>query len=195
MAVFVMTGYEMPDNTPLRLQLDDHWFNLLPNEPLEIESPFYAAKLIEHYGPVYGIIEVPTERTRGGLSMDIDKAEDRARKTLYAAETLMVENWVRVQMEERVKEGKPVMPPVGRVEQIIKSRNIDLRAKYNLSVVGFDFTPAAASTNPELERENAELRQQLADARAASSSTDTKLAKLMAHMGVDDADLEAAAKQ
>lgn len=168
MSHYLMHAYESPDGAPLRLQLDDHWFTLPTGEPTEILSDdygkqvsnpaFYAQKLIETYGMNYGIIEVATEKTRTGLQIDADAGWARAKKQLAAVEDIMVVNWVRVQLEERVKEGKPVMPPVGRVEQIIRERNIDLKAKYGLSPVGFDFVPAGSKQEVVMVPDEATLK-------------------------------------
>lgn len=168
MSIYLMHAYKMPEGQVLRLQLDDHWFSLPTGEPTEIlvddygkqvgNPEFYAQKLIETYGMNYGIIEVPTMKTRSGVQIDVDAAEDRARKQLAAVEEIMVVNWVRVQLEERVKEGKPVMPPVGRVEQVIRERNIDLKAKYGLSPVGFDFVPKGSAQTVTVAPDEATLK-------------------------------------
>lgn len=198
--MYVMHGYRTPDGTPLRLQLDDHWFTLPTNEPVEIhtddygkivsDSDFYGQKLIEQYGANYGIIEIPTQKTRTGTHIDIDKAEDRARRQLAAVEENMVISWARVQLEERVKEGKPVMPPVGRVEQIIRERNIDLKARFGLVPVGFDYTPTGAST-AEAAAELAALRAENAQLRAQSVKSSDTVDALAELLGVDPTELAA----
>lgn len=190
MSKFVMHAYTPPNGVELRLQLDDHWFNLPTLEPVEIPEDFYAEKLVETYQAVYGLIMVESVRTREGSKIDIDVAEKRAYQQLRASEDFLINNWVAVQMEERVKEGKPVMPPVGRVKEAIEGRKIDLKAKYGLSPVGYDYHPetgvekamAATGREAQLEKENAALKLQVA-------SNDDKLARLMAHIGVTDAEI------
>lgn len=215
MSHYLMHAYESPDGAPLRLQLDDHWFTLPPGEPTEIlvddygkqvsNPAFYAQKLIETYGMNYGIIEVATERTRTGLQIDTDAGWARAKQQLAAVEDIMVVNWVRVQLEERVKEGKPVMPPVGRVEQVIRERNIDLKAKYGLSPVGFDFVPkgsaqqvtmvpdeATLKANAAMQAELIELKLQLSEMQKPVAPVHDVTAMALADLlGIDPEALKA----
>lgn len=218
MPVYLMHAYKMPDDAPLRLQLDDHWFSLPTGEPTEIltddygkqvsNPEFYAMKLIETYGANYGIIEVPSVKTRSGVQIDADAGYVRAQQQLAAVEDMMVVNWVRVQLEERVKEGKPVMPPVGRVEQIIRERNIDLKAKYGLAPVGFDFVPkgqaqtvtmvpdeATLKANAAMQAELIELKLRVAELTqtpaAVVAPSDITAMALASLLGIDSADLKA----
>lgn len=186
MAKYVMHGYRTEDGTPLRINLGDVWYTLPTNEPVEITGPdadFMAQKLIELYGPVYGIIEIASHKTRSGTSIDVDAAEVECKKALTAHEDLMLSNWVRTQQEERLKINMPVLPPRGRVKQIIEERGIDLQARYGFRPVGYDYTPTPAADNSALIAENTALKAQLA-------AQDSRTSKLMAHMGITDDDIK-----
>lgn len=188
MPKYVMHAYKTEDDAPLRINLGDTWYDLPTNEPVEITGPdadFMAQKLVELYGPVYGLIEVASHKTRSGTQIDIDAAEAQCKKALRAHEDLMLANWVRTQQEERLKINLPVLPPRGRVQQIIEERKIDLQAKYGFRPVGYDYTPTPGATadNSALLAENAELKAKLA-------ANDDRLTKLMAHMGVTDDEIK-----
>lgn len=167
-SVYLIHAYtppSQPPSFPLSLQLDDHWWHIPAFEPFEIDSVFYAEKLIEIYGPVYGIIPIPVLKTRTGTSFDIDAAEEAATVNLKQVEESLVLGWVREQQDTRIKNNLPALPPSGRVEEIIRIHHIDVKKKFNLDIAG-----AMTLEDPDklrLERENQDLRLQLARNSAA----------------------------
>lgn len=183
------THYVMHTGTEvIHLQLDDHWYHIPPNEPYEIEDgQFYVDKLLEIYQPVYGLINVPFEKTRTGLVINVDAAEVEANRVLGIIEDRLVVEYARAQMEDRVKAGKPVLPPAegSRVEQIIKKNKIDLRGRFNLNPVGTDSAPYDDPEKAKLRAEAQLLRDQLAEQVRINNERFERLEALLTKKGKD----------
>lgn len=158
---------------PLSVQLDDHWWHLVPGDVTEIESEFYAEKLVEIYGPIYGIIRIEPKRTRGGISYNIEAAEEAALADLARVEEILLTNWVRDQQDTRIALNLNALPPAGRVAEIIIKHKIDLKKKFNLDVMGNSVL--VDSEKEQLKRDNAQLREQIA---SNSSALDAIMARL-----------------
>lgn len=162
MSALAKIGYIMHAyHDTIHLQLGDLWYHVPPLDPFLIEDgQFYIDKLLEIYGPVYGIIQIETEQTRTGVSINADAAEKLARAALDSAELSMLSAYINAQQTERLAHGLPPMPPSGRVDEIIRRRKIDLKAKYNLVIPGRD---GFVDTEKEaLRSENQKLKAQVA---------------------------------
>lgn len=169
-AIFVI--HSMPETQSF--QLGDVWYHIPPNEPFEIEhGPFYASKLLEIYGPVYGVMEVPTVKDRTGIHIDVDLAIVNSQNYLKAVDKALLDAYVNEQRVERISKNLPAMPPAGRVAQIIKDRKIDLKAKYNIDIMGMDVF--VDHEKVQLKKENEALRNQVA-------GQDAQLQSIMARM-------------
>jgi hypothetical protein len=149
---FIYHSYEPPNGEEfITILLDDKVFQIPPYEPYEMTADsngrpldypnFYMYQLLQVYGGIYGIVEVETERTRTGIEMDLDKASRESKALLDRNRWRHVEAWVNSQLNERVKDGKSVLPPSGFVEESIKYLNIDLEKRYRLRPVGWDWKP------------------------------------------------------
>lgn len=184
--VFVIHAYEPSDGSRmLRLNLGDEWWNLPTGEPVEIEQgEFFAEKLIETHGPVYGIVEAPSVKTRTGISIDPDACMVMARKALRAAEDNLLNKWVMEQRSDRVRANLPVLPPTGRVAEIVTNRQIDLKKTYGFQTVGEETASTtdhsgqakAGSEDVEaLKRENEALR-------AEGTARDAMMSEIMGRL-------------
>ena len=129
-------------------------FRLAPNIAVIIDNDFYADKILEHLSP-YGVVEVGVTKTQQGESYHLRTAKDEAAKALSAAEDSIVKIYVAEQ-QLRIQNGKAAIPPVGRTEEIIRKRNIDLAGDYDLHPVGYHAGKAAKTR----EEEFANLRKQ-----------------------------------
>lgn len=181
--------------------VDGAMYTLIPNEPNEIENEFHAQKILERL-PWAGIVQVQTVKTKGGVKYDIDAATEEAMEARHASEDKMITEYVTIQMEERVRHGRPVLPPEGRVAAAILSRNIDLGAKYNLFPVGWDkdgATLAAAGGSPEetkaLRERNEQLEAELAQQRATTDAILKALPPKMAEQVQKNLDEQAEAEK
>lgn len=122
------------------------------DEPTEFESDFMAGKLVEHLH-YFGLIEINRIKTRHGIEYDLDEAKDRALKTLEISEKACINDYIKSQLEDRVRQNFPPLPPVGRaLECCVKHKYNLLRAgircigwepPYQMDDPGFGQTPAA----------------------------------------------------
>jgi hypothetical protein len=151
-AKFIYHSYEPADGSGfITILLDDKVFQIPPHEPYEMTADsngrlldhpnFYMFQLLQVYGGIYGLVEVETERTRTGIDMNIEKAQRESQALLERNRWNHIEAWVNSQLNERVKDGKSVLPPSGFVEESIKYLNIDLEARYRIRPVGWDWKP------------------------------------------------------
>jgi hypothetical protein len=139
MAVYLTHYNPATSSEPtLDLQLDDHWFRMPPEEPFEVDSRFYADKLLEIYGPAYGLIELPVVRSRLGIQIDMEGAKVAGKKALKASYMRAVRHYVDTQLVDRVRKGLPALPPQGRAKVAIEELHIDLRKRYGFSPIDWD---------------------------------------------------------
>lgn len=172
---FIMSAYHQP----LDLQLGDIWYHIEPNEPYEIsDGVFYVEKLMEIYGRQFGLIVMEQVKTRTGISLDTDAEMLRAKKHLAKCETEMLLEWVHKQQTERIPKNLPILPPLGRVKEIIDTRQIDLKQKFNFIIPGAE--PFVDTEKDELRKENQRLRTEMAGTQA---TLDTIMDRLSAIEG------------
>lgn len=117
---------------------------LPPNEPTEFPV-FVANALLNHKGPIHGIVEVEQVKKKNGVEYLVDEALEKAEKYLDECERKSIEFYVRQQMEDRIGTGKPSLPPNGRALSLILRRGISLKDEYGLVPVGWR---DAAGSNP-----------------------------------------------
>jgi len=98
-------------------------------EPTEIESDYMADRIMEHCH-YYGIVEVAQIRTKTGIQWDLKDARERAEQALLRSEKQCINDYVRMQLEARVKQNVPPLPPEGRALDCV------VKHKYNLHKAG-----------------------------------------------------------
>lgn len=149
---YVYHAYEPSDGSEfITLLMDDKVFQIPPHEPFEMTTDsngrpldypaFYTFQMLMTFGPLYGLVEVEAEMTRTGVTLNLERAEKQASDNLLLNRYRHIEQWAVSQINERVKEGKPVLAPTGFVEESIKLLNIDLFSKYRLQPIGWDWRP------------------------------------------------------
>lgn len=145
--------------------------------PTEFESDWIAGKIVEHCH-YYGIVEVTQIREKSGIRFDIAEAEKRATAALLLSEKTCINDYVKTQLQDRVKNNAPPLPPEGRaLECVVKHRYNLLRA--GIRPVGweppYDMPEADQRKNgtyqvggtevearlKQLENENEKLRSEL----------------------------------
>lgn len=157
--------------------IDGRQYLIPPNEPFVVEeiactdhmtgdyqyrtSPQeIAAEMVRLLWHV-GMVQIPVNevRTRNGITYKYDEASalKQSKELLVKAEEAMLQGYV-TQCRELMSENKPAQPPGPRIAAIIKKYGIDLKAKYNISPVGFDVVSAGAAQNEAMEA----LREQMA---------------------------------
>lgn len=106
------------------------------DEPTEFENVYMADKLIEHCRH-YGIVEVTQVKSKGGIQFDVDDAMQRALAALELAEKTCINDYIKVQLESRVKANVPPLPPEGRSLDCVIKHKVNL-LKYGLRPIGWD---------------------------------------------------------
>jgi hypothetical protein len=105
-------------------------------EPTEFENEFMASKIMEHCH-YYGIVEVAQTRTGKGIEYDLEDAEARAGEALLRSEKNCINDYVKTQLESRVKQNVPPLPPEGRALECVVKHRYNLK-KAGLHVVGWE---------------------------------------------------------
>lgn len=169
MAKWLMHAYNPPKDSTihpgaLHLQLDTHWFIIPPFEPFEVESDYYAHHLMAIYGPVYGLIELPTTRTKTGIIFDPEEGLHRAKVYFRECQESSVLQYARIQMEDRVRSNLPTLPPTGFVLEAIKELGIDLQQRFGFTPMGWDRSAIAGKTTISDGRADVSLAAQSAAA-------------------------------
>lgn len=137
-----------------------------PNEPVEVKDDYIASKILEH--KVYhGLVEVKQIQTRSGVKYDLDAAQKAAEIALKEADKKVLDEYVKSQLEDRIRKNYPPVPPTGRYKYVVDKYRIDLR-KYGINLIGPDAIENAPTiqtmTSPDVQilmNENAELRSKI----------------------------------
>lgn len=191
-------------------RIDGRNFNIPPRMPFELEpitgmdshltgtfeytipSAHLAADILDKL-KYLGMVEVAARKVAvppNGfrIEFDIDKAHELAEKALVAAENDILEKWVLWQ-RQRIQQGSPALPPVGRVLTIIERHKIDVLSKWGISPVGYNAIEQAetrkaaeseqarvlaiqAEKIEKMEKDNAELRTLVARTLEALAAKD-----------------------
>lgn len=173
------TPQDPAEDATLMLQLDDHWYRIPPNEPFEVESDFYAMHILAIYGIIYGIVEIATTKTRTGISFDPDSALDDAKAYLVECQERMITQYARQQMEDRVKNNLPTLPPTGFVKDAIKARNVNLQQRYGFTPLGWDRAGEEHSSQIQPTSETLHLRAENDDLKSRLSNLEELMQQLI----------------
>jgi hypothetical protein len=114
------------------------------DEPTEILSDFMAEKIIEHCH-YYGIIEVMTTKTREGIQYNMKDARARAMESLEVSEKACINDYIRTQLEDRVRANFPPLPPQGRALECCVKHQYNL-LKAGIRCIGWE--PPYAMADP-----------------------------------------------
>jgi hypothetical protein len=138
-------------------------FEFPPNEAIEVKDDFIAHKIMEHLR-LFGLVEVPLIKSKGGILYDVETAKKTATIALRAGRKEMVDRYIKTQREDRIRENKPPLPPSPVVRKIIEEDGIDLAKRgINLAGVGFDIANQPAELVErlnKLEADNALIVEQ-----------------------------------
>lgn len=169
------------DTEPVHEVMEGRLLTLLPNEPFEVKeivstdvdlngnktfvipSEFIARVIIAHQMH-HGVVLVKEIRRGYNTELDVKSARAEAAIALKAGQDKMLSEYVRIQLEDRLKENKPALPPSKPIERIIDERGIDLQKEYGFRPVGWrvgDETKAREERTAALEAENVELKRTL----------------------------------
>lgn len=158
--------------------------------PTEIESDFMADKIAEHCRH-YGIVVVEQVRTGKGVDWNLEKAYQDAAAALELAEKSCINEYIRTQLESRVKQNYPPLPPEGRALDCVIKHQYNLK-RAGLHIVGWEppydmpggDEDQLTSVSPELEQrmkalenENNELRKTLMQFMQTMMVQQTKASK------------------
>lgn len=151
MAQYLIHAYEPSDPAQPRevhFRMADYQFRIPPFEPFDVDydsngrkiefADFFHHKILEEYGPLYGFVNIPTEKTRTGLVFDTDAAIEHAQKTLKRNRIVRITEWVQDQMQNRVRQNLPVLAPTGFVSESIIILKINLSKRYKLNPIGWE---------------------------------------------------------
>ncbi len=105
-------------------------------EATEFENVFMANKILEHQ-KFMGVVEVNFIKTKTGITYDMEDAVKRAHRALLEAEKQCINDYVRVQLESRVRQNYPPLPPTGRAYSCVVKHKTNL-LKYGLRPVGWE---------------------------------------------------------
>lgn len=182
-----------PESPTLDLQLDDHWFRMAAEEPFEVDSSFYADKLLEIYGPVYGLIELKVTKGKFGISIDMDGAVKEGKKALKTSYMRAVRQYVDIQITDRIRKALPAMPPQGRAKLAIEELGIDLKKRYGFAPIDWDneeeiLSVPGAGVAPPAPAPRDDARVNMLEAQLIRSN---KMMELLAkQLGADLGELE-----
>jgi hypothetical protein len=156
---------------------------LPPETPVEV-FPEYDALVLLQEKAFHGVVRVNEVRTARGVSFDVEDAHIRAAEALAAADQNTINQFVEGQFEDRVKTGRPPLPPAknSRLERLVKKYHVDFKASYGLDVVSI----ATAQAKLEAQRSNSALVERQVDLEKSNQELreqNTALAASMIEMG------------
>src|SRR6185369_1449131 len=191
---YVIHAYDTdhPEGNQITHQLDDHWFRIPPNEPFEVdydsngrkldEPGFYKHVLLQQLGPIYGLVEVPMEKTRSGITLDVEGALAASKRQLLLNRHAHINACATEQLQERVRKNMPVLPPTGFVAESIILLNSDIGKTYRFFPVGWEFqaTPTPSpDVDPNLLAANNAADERVAGLEAQVSQLSEQVAQLL----------------
>jgi hypothetical protein len=81
-----------------------------PRTPVEIGND-YDARVLLNEKAYHGLVEVTQTKSNMGTRYDVEDADERAEAALSAADEETLRRYVEGQFEDRVKTGRPALPP------------------------------------------------------------------------------------
>lgn len=145
---------------------DGRLYTFPPQEPVEVEDDYIAKRILEHLW-YYGLVEVPTVRTRSGVAFDLESAQASADAALKAADKKMLQQYIDIQLEDRIRKNHVPLPPTGRHKYVIDKYKVDL-TKYGIKLIGPDNLDSVSTLDPPMSpdvrilmSENKELKDRL----------------------------------
>lgn len=215
MAQYVIHAFESinPDEKTIDFRMADYQFRIPPFEPFEIDvdsngrkvehADFFHYKILEEYGPLFGIINLPLTRTKSGIMFDVEGGIEAAKKQLHRNRLVRINEWVQDQMQNRVRQNLPVLAPTGFVADSLILLKVNVSKKYKLHPVGWDEgeqfglvddaighqSVPVLKVDPEADRKLAEmaadnelLREELAGVQANFASLQGQMAEILAEL-------------
>jgi hypothetical protein len=129
-------------------------------EPTEVKDDHLAGVLLERLAWA-GLTRVPETRVGGLPQFDLRTARAAAGEALKQARKGLVERYIQNQLETRVRQNMPPMPPSPSVQEIIEEDGWDL-AGYGIFPVGWkveEKTKAQDKRLEDLEAANVALQE------------------------------------
>lgn len=140
--------------------IDGIKYEALPGKPLRFDNDHHAQAFLEHKA-TYGVIECQAKDTETGVVVDLEGSREAAKAALDASETAVVNDYIKTQIEDRIRKNYPAMPPQGRAADIIEKRQVDLKL-HGINPVGWmpnENTPTSENFS-ELKKQNELLAEQ-----------------------------------
>lgn len=171
----VKTGEPLPCPTcsgttfePVAHVVDGKLYLLPANEVVEIENKAHAENFIQqkHYR---GVVEVKAVRIAGVPQFDVPAAIARSKDLIHRAYEERAAEYIRIQQEGPLAQGKPATPPFGIHKEAIEVLNIDL-AKHNIKPPAYQLSERLATEKALQEQESNDLR---ADVRRLTALVET----------------------
>jgi hypothetical protein len=122
--------------------IDNKLYVLPPGKP--VEMPDFDAGIMMAHNHQFGIVQVRETRDDEGIHLHTAEARVAAKALLVTKDNEIVAEYIRVQLEDRVKAGRPALPPSGRCAKVVKRSGTKL-ADYGVKPVGWVMDPSAAA--------------------------------------------------
>ncbi len=144
---------------PVHDVIDGKLFTFPPNEPVEVEDDFAGRAIIEHKAYT-GITQVPMVKTRTAINFDVEGAKKRAAVARKTGLQSLVDNYIKTQIEDRLRKNYPAMPPSEVVQKAIDELGIDL-SSYGIRPVGMNdaIQNKANATEEQLAKQASEISE------------------------------------
>jgi hypothetical protein len=135
-------------------------------EPVEIKDEHLAGVLLDRLSWA-GLTPIPETRVKGLPQFDTKQALAAASEALKIARKTIVERYINTQLESRVRQNMPPLPPSPAVQRIIEEDGWDL-ASYGIHPVGWKIEERkgqqAVATDEKivlLEKQNEEFQTRM----------------------------------
>lgn len=138
-------------------------FTFPPDKPVEVKNTHLANVLLERLHWT-GLTQVPEAEGPDGLPVyDLKSARELAKQKLQEARKGLVERYIQHQLETRVRQNMPPLPPSPAVAEIVEEDGWDLK-EYGINPVGWKTGQAKQAQDERitaLEQSNATLQETL----------------------------------
>jgi hypothetical protein len=136
-------------------------FTFPPEEPVEIKDDHLGSVLLDRLAYA-ALTQVPETRVKGIPQYDIAAAIKTSQERLKIERKKLVERYINNQLETRVRQNLPPLPPAPAVQKIIEQDEWDL-ATYGIHPVGWKLEERKQEINARmdnLEKANVALQDQ-----------------------------------